>query len=194
MLAVSFGADFAVGTTQKRIILPDIDAYRAVSRRSLGVARRTIVARREVKFLRLPGEDALLTMRREFRPISRGPKSLDGQQSGRLVVAVAVPRIPQPFRNDNRRLPGAYEADHFFQRRFMPPDSECFLGALRESELEYGGEVGFNSVDPARFEKLSGTDESHGFVFLVAQDILPAVSASERKEGGSGVHLASQPR
>src|SRR5438876_8106950 len=110
------------------------------------------------------------------------------------MVAVTIAWGPRECRDDDVRPKRAHHRNHIAQYRILRPMLPRLIRSFREAEIVFAPEILMGPVDPARREQLLGANDAERFTELVADEILSAVSASQRHVSRVDISAAREPR
>ena len=122
-----------------------------------------------------------LKLLRETARIARGTERLLAEDSGGLVVPMPIARrSAEPQHDHIRAIPPDYP-HHVGEDPFPPPFLERLGGRTRETEIDGAGEELLGAIDPPRRQQFLRADHPQLRPLLGADQVLPALAASQGK-------------
>ena len=170
MLRAALARDLGVAAAEDGIVLADVHSHRA---------GHAIAACPTVELEGRPRASVL--PRGEPHGVGRRVVRFARDQSGHLVVPVAVGRRARPDRHDHVRPERTDHGHDVREQRVVVPVLVRLLGGLREAEVERAREVLVPAVNAARREQFLGADGAQRLAELVTDEVLSAVTARERE-------------
>src|SRR5271166_5718086 len=135
-----------------------------------------------VKLLRLPRLEALANLLRKACGIGGHAEGLAGQDSGSLMVAVAIARIALKSGTDDIWPESANHPNHVAERDIVTtPLLERLLRSLGEAEIGDACEALLDSVVTVGGQQLEGSDDAQLIEQIASDFVLPAFTAIERE-------------
>ena len=147
-----------------------------------------------VQFQRLPRVESGGDLLRKRCRVSCHPEGFACEETGRLMVAVTVPRVPLKPRDDDHRAIGSNDANHVPKHVLAAPLLERLVEALGESIVGDAREMLVDAVVAIGDEQFLGADEAERVEELRANRVVARFAARQGQEGHARAQAATEHR